>query len=191
MTNLILFGKPGSGKGTQAEFIREKYNLIHISTGVLFRDHLNNKTPLGKIAKSYMGKGDLVPDKVTIKMLEEEVKKNPNANGFIFDGFPRTVMQAKALDVFLNSKKMNINAIIALEAKDSILIDRLLNRGLTSERNDDQDEVKIKNRFEEYNKKTAPLKDYYIDQRKFYDIDGIGPIKEVTIRLFDIIDDLK
>ena len=188
MINLILFGKPGSGKGTQAEFVKQKYDLVHISTGDVFRFNISKNTELGELAKSYMDKGDLVPDKVTIKMLEAEVEKFPNANGFIFDGFPRTSTQAQILDDFLNSKNMIISMTIALEVDENLLIDRLINRGKDSGRTDDQDKSKIQNRFDEYNKKTAPLIDYYKSQNKFFEIDGIGEINDISKRIFDIID---
>jgi len=190
MINLVLFGKPGAGKGTQATFLKEKYNLKHISTGDVFRYNIKNGTELGTLAKSYIDKGDLVPDEVTIKMLEEEVEKNPEASGFIFDGFPRTTAQANALDIFLESKDMKINATIALEANDEVLILRLLERGKVSGRPDDQDETKIRNRFDEYNEKTAPLKDYYEDMGKFHSVNGIGSIEEITERLKKVIDSL-
>lgn len=188
MINLILFGKPGSGKGTQAEFVKQKYDLVHISTGDVFRFNISKNTELGELAKSYMDKGDLVPDKVTIKMLEAEVEKFPNANGFIFDGFPRTSTQAQILDDFLNSKNMIISMTIALEVDENLLIDRLINRGKDSGRTDDQDKSKIQNRFDEYNKKTAPLIDYYKSQNKFFEIDGIGEINDISNRIFDVID---
>ena len=188
MINLILFGKPGSGKGTQAEFVKQKYDLVHISTGDVFRFNISKNTELGELAKSYMDKGDLVPDKVTIKMLEAEVEKFPNANGFIFDGFPRTSTQAQILDDFLNSKNMSISMTIALEVDENLLIDRLINRGKDSGRTDDQDKSKIQNRFDEYNKKTAPLIDYYKSQNKFFEIDGMGEINDISNRIFDVID---
>ncbi|MFD2101674.1 adenylate kinase [Flagellimonas iocasae] len=190
MINLVLFGKPGAGKGTQAEFLKEKYNLKHISTGDVFRYNIKNGTELGKLAKSYIDKGDLVPDEVTINMLKNEVEKNPEAAGFIFDGFPRTDAQAEALDNFLESKDMKINATIALEAEEDILVARLLERGKSSGRSDDQDESKIRNRFDEYNQKTAPLKAFYEKQGKFHSVNGIGEINEVTARLCAIIDTL-
>ncbi len=190
MINIVLFGKPGAGKGTQANFLKKKYSLIHISTGDLFRYNIKNKTELGKLAKSFMDKGDLVPDQVTIKMLEEEVNRNTNTSGFLFDGFPRTKSQAETLDNFLNEKKMEIIATISLEADDNILIKRLLERGKSSKRIDDQNEVKIINRFKEYNKKTAPLKAYYKDQNKFYTVSGVGSLDIVTNRLVEVIDRL-
>ena len=187
MINLVLFGKPGAGKGTQAAFLKATFNLVHISTGDLFRYNIKNKTALGQQAQSFMDKGDLVPDRLTIEMLEAEVDRNPEAKGFIFDGFPRTKAQAQALDVFIEAKNMKINATIALEANDDILVKRLLERGETSGRSDDQDESKIRNRFDEYKLKTAPLKDYYEGQHKFYSVNGIGSIEEITERLTNLI----
>ena len=188
MVNLILFGKPGSGKGTQAEFVKRKYDLVHISTGDLFRNNISNNTDLGLLAKSYMDKGDLVPDEVTIKMLEAEVNKHPNANGFIFDGFPRTTIQAEILDQFLITLKLSISMTIALEVDENLLIDRLINRGKDSGRADDQDRSKIQNRFEEYNNKTYPLINYYKNQDKFYEVNGVGDINEISARIFNTID---
>jgi adenylate kinase len=190
MINLVLFGKPGAGKGTQAEFLKEKYKLFHISTGDVFRKNISNETELGKQAKAFMDRGDLVPDELTIKMLQDEVEKNPEAKGFIFDGFPRTTAQAEALDFFLETKDMEINATIALEANDEVLISRLLERGKISGRTDDQDAGKIRNRFEEYNEKTAPLRDYYKSQGKFHVVNGIGSIADITDRLAKVIDGL-
>ena len=189
MLNIILFGKPGSGKGTQAEFIKEKYELVHISTGDLFRQNIKNQTELGKLAQKYMNNGDLVPDTVTIGMLKSEVESNINANGFLFDGFPRTVDQAVSLDKFLDKKNLRIDLTIAIDVKEEILIERILNRGLTSGRKDDQDKIKIKNRFDEYNSKTSLLEDYYKNQNKFKIIDGYGDIKEITKRLYSQIDE--
>jgi adenylate kinase len=190
MINIVLFGKPGAGKGTQAEFLKEKYNLTHLSTGDIFRFNIKNETDLGKLAKTYMDAGDLVPDSVTIQMLESEVDKNPHSSGFLFDGFPRTKAQAQALDTFLASKNQHIAATIALEANDEILVQRLLERGKTSGRLDDQDEDKIRNRYQEYNEKTAPLMEYYTQQGKFHAVDGIGQIQEITQRLSAVIDGL-
>lgn len=190
MTNIVLFGPPGAGKGTQADLLKEKYNLVHISTGDVFRYNIKNETELGKLAKSFMDKGDLVPDEVTINMLEAEVDKNTDANGFIFDGFPRTTSQAEALDTFLAKKGEEINGMIALEVSEDILVQRLLERGKTSGRPDDQDEIKIRNRFNEYNTKTAILKDFYAKQNKYFGVNGVGTIKEITKRISDIIDTL-
>ena len=188
MINIVLFGKPGSGKGTQAEFIKKKYELIHISTGYIFRQNIENETGLGKVAQTYMNKGELVPDNVTIEMLKAEVENNLNVKGFLFDGFPRTAEQAKSLDNYLEQKKMNIDLTIAIEVEDDLLIKRILNRGLTSGRKDDKDEIKIKNRFEEYNNKTSLLEEYYKKQNKFKIVDGIGSIDQVTERLYKVID---
>lgn len=190
MINIVLFGKPGAGKGTQAEFLKGKYNLVHLSTGDIFRFNIKNETELGKLARTYMDKGDLVPDEVTIKMLESEVDKNQDVAGFLFDGFPRTIAQAEALDVFLTSKNDKITATVALEADDEILVARLLERGKTSGRSDDQDEEKIRHRYQEYNEKTAPLMEYYKKQNKFYPVNGIGSINEITERLSKVIDNL-
>lgn len=190
MTNIVLFGPPGAGKGTQANYLKEKYDLIHISTGDVFRNNISNETALGMLAKSYMDRGELVPDQVTIDMLAKEVEKNADANGFIFDGFPRTDAQAKALDQLLESKDSEINAMIALEVDDEVLVQRLLDRGKTSGRTDDADETIIRNRIKEYYKKTAPLKNYYSAQKKYFGVDGIGDIEEITQRLSLVIDKL-
>ncbi len=190
MINIVLFGKPGAGKGTQAEFLKGKYNLTHLSTGDIFRYNIKNETELGQLAKTFMDKGDLVPDEVTIKMLQSEVDKNQDSAGFLFDGFPRTIAQAQALDAFLATKNESITATIALEADDEILIQRLLERGKTSGRVDDQDEEKIRNRYQEYNDKTAPLMEYYHSQNKFYAVDGIGSITDITERLSSVIENL-
>ncbi|SDB66450.1 adenylate kinase [Flavobacteriaceae bacterium MAR_2010_188] len=190
MTNLVLFGPPGAGKGTQAQILKERYHLVHISTGDVFRYNIKNETALGMMAKSYMDKGLLVPDKVTIDMLNAEVEKNSQAKGFIFDGFPRTSAQAKALDELLNSKDSEISAMIALEVNDEVLVKRLVERGLTSGRPDDADEKIIRNRITEYYAKTAILKDYYSAQNKYYGIDGIGDIQDISDRLSKVIDEL-
>lgn len=190
MKNIILFGKPGAGKGTQAALLRDAFQLVHISTGDLFRHNIGNNTSLGALAKSYMDQGDLVPDELTIKMLEAEVDANSDAGGFIFDGFPRTAKQAEALDEFLHGKEMSIQATIALEVDEEVLIKRLLNRGKDSGRADDQDEEKIRNRFEEYNKKTAPLINYYKAQNKFHSITGVGTVTEISEQLIELLDSL-
>ena len=189
-TNIVLFGPPGAGKGTQANFLKEKYNLVHISTGDVFRFNIKNKTALGMLAKSYMDKGELVPDEVTIKMLNAEVDKNADAKGFIFDGFPRTDAQANSLEELMDTKDSTINAMVALEVDDEVLVQRLLERGKTSGRSDDADENIIRNRITEYYNKTAILKDFYAKQDKYFGVDGVGSIEDITKRLSKVIDEL-
>ncbi|MDX1544341.1 MAG: adenylate kinase [Christiangramia sp.] len=190
MTNLVLFGPPGAGKGTQATILKDKYNLVHISTGDVFRYNIKNQTELGLSAKSYIDKGQLVPDEVTINMLKAEVEKNEGANGFIFDGFPRTEAQADALSEFLESKGTKVHAMIALEVEDNILVERLLERGKTSGRPDDADEAVIRNRIKVYYDETAILKNYYQKQDRYFGVDGVGSIEEITERLSIVIDQL-
>jgi adenylate kinase len=187
MINLILFGPPGSGKGTQAEKLVKKYKLVHISTGDLFRYEMSNNTPLGQEAKAFMAKGELVPDTVTIGMLKNKVEKHPEAQGFIFDGFPRTTPQADALDAFLKTKKQQVSGLIAMEVEDEELVKRLLGRGKTSGRADDNDESIIRNRMAVYKNETAPVFDFYAKQRKSHTIDGIGSILAIFRRLTKII----
>lgn len=191
MKNIVLFGPPGAGKGTQAEVLKDKYNLVHISTGDVFRFNIKNETELGILAKSYIDNGNLVPDEVTINMLKAEVEKNAEANGFIFDGFPRTESQAAELDNFLSDKNATINGMIALEVEEDVLVGRLLERGKVSGRADDQDESKIRNRFNEYNTKTAIVKDYYDKQDKYYGINGVGSINDITGLISNVIDKLQ
>lgn len=190
MTNLVLFGPPGAGKGTQANFLKEKYDLIHISTGDVFRYNIKNETALGTLAKSYMDKGHLVPDQVTIDMLKAEVERNADAKGFIFDGFPRNEAQAKALDQIMEEKDSEVSAMVALEVEDEVLVQRLLERGKTSGRKDDSDEAIIRNRIKVYYNETAILKDYYAAQNKYFGVNGIGSIEDITVRLNTVIDKL-
>ena len=174
----------------QADFLKEKYNLVHISTGDVFRFNIKNETALGVLAKSYIDKGALVPDQVTIDMLNAEVEKNADANGFIFDGFPRTNAQAKALDALMDEKDSQINAMIALEVEDEVLVQRLLERGKTSGRADDADETVIRNRIKVYYDETAILKDYFTAQGKYHGVNGVGSIADITARLSAVIDAL-
>lgn len=190
MTNIVLFGPPGAGKGTQAEVLKVKYQLVHISTGDVFRYNIKNQTQLGTLAKSYMDKGHLVPDGVTIKMLNAEVEKNPEANGFVFDGFPRTAAQAEALATLMEEKSSQINAMVALEVDDEILVGRLLERGKTSGRADDADEAIIRERVAEYYRKTDILKDFYKGKDRYFGVNGVGTIQEITARLSEVFDRL-
>lgn len=188
MLNIVLFGPPGAGKGTQAAKLVDKYSLVHLSTGDIFRANIKGETELGKLAKSYMDKGDLVPDEVTISMLEAEVDKNPQAKGFIFDGFPRTTPQAEALDRFLTSKNTTISIMLALDVPNEELIKRLLERGKDSGRTDDLDESIIANRIKVYNEQTAVVADFYAAQNKFEKINGVGSIEDIFNRLCSAID---
>ena len=190
MINLVLFGPPGSGKGTQAAKLVEKYNLLHISTGDLFRYEMGNNTPLGQEAKSYIEKGELVPDEVTIGMLRNKVDANPDVEGYIFDGFPRTVPQAEALDRLLETKEQTVSKLVMLDVQDDELVSRLLNRGKTSGRADDNDESIIRNRIEVYKSETSPVFDFYNAQGKAAKIDGIGSIEEIFGRICAEIDHL-
>jgi len=188
MLNIVLFGPPGAGKGTQSEKLIDGYQLVHLSTGDILRNEIANKTLAGLEAKKLMDQGLLVPDSVVIKMIEDRIDANRNANGFIFDGFPRTTAQAKALDEMLNRKNSSITMMLALEVDDVELKKRLISRGKESGRPDDQNEVVIGRRIEEYNTKTAPLKDYYSSQEKFFGINGIGSIDDIFKRLCKVID---
>lgn len=183
MLNLVLFGPPGSGKGTQAAKLVEKYNLVHISTGDLFRYEMGNDTPLGIKAKEFIDKGELVPDEITIGMLTNKVNKHKKASGFILDGFPRTVAQAEALDQLLESKGTSVSLLVALSVSDEEIIERILSRGKTSGRADDQDQSIIQKRITAYNNETAPVAGYYANFGKTKNIDGMGTIDEIFERI--------
>jgi len=187
MINIVLFGPPGAGKGTQAERLAEHFNLVHLSTGEIFRKNIKGDTELGQLAKSFMNQGALVPDEVTIGMLESEVDSYPEANGFIFDGFPRTTAQAVALDKFMDRKKTAISRMLALEVPEEELKTRLLGRAAVSGRADDADPTIIANRIEVYHRETAPVADFYREQGKYNGIDGMGSIEEITDRLIAAI----
>ncbi|GAA0531905.1 adenylate kinase [Chitinophaga japonensis] len=190
MVNIILFGPPGSGKGTQSANLINKYGLIHLSTGDLLRSEIEAKTPLGLEAKKFMDQGQLVPDEVVIGMISSKLDANPDARGFIFDGFPRTTAQAEALDKLLALKKTAIAAVLSLEVPEDELIKRLLNRGLTSGRSDDANEDVVKARIVEYHNKTAPVADHYAKYGKFKKIRGSGSIEEIFGLLSKEIDEL-
>ena len=188
MLNLVLFGPPGAGKGTQSEKIIEKYKLVHLSTGDILRAELKAQTDLGQEAKKFMDKGELVPDSVVIGMIESKVDKNLDAKGFIFDGFPRTTAQAKALDELLTRKNLSITVMLSLEVEHDELVKRLLGRGKDSGRADDQDVNIIENRISVYNKETTPVIDYYAAQGKHKGIEGMGSIDDIFGRLCAAID---
>ena len=190
MLNIVLFGPPGAGKGTQSEKVLKKYNLVHLSTGDLFRLHLNNETALGLEAKKYMNKGDLVPDEIVIDMVEDKINKSSNVIGFVFDGFPRTINQAIALDNMLEKKNIPIKQMIALKVDEKELVKRIQNRAKTSGREDDKSIDKINNRIQVYNQETKPVADYYKKHDKYSEVDGIGEIDEIFIKLCSKIDDL-
>lgn len=188
MINLVLFGPPGAGKGTQSEKIKEKYQLVHLSTGDLLRAQIAAGTTLGLKAKELMDKGILVPDEVVIGMIDDKIRENNRANGFIFDGFPRTEAQAKALDELMERNRMAISGMIALEVETEELVKRLLLRGQTSNRPDDKDERIIRQRVKEYHEKTTPVAAYYKAQGKFHPINGIGEIDEIFANICKILD---
>jgi adenylate kinase len=188
MLNLVLFGPPGSGKGTQSAKLVEKYGLTHLSTGDIFRANIKGETDLGKLAKSYIDKGELVPDEVTINMLEAEVEKAGETKGFIFDGFPRTVPQAEALDKFLSGRNETINLMLELEVADDEVVKRLILRAKDSGRADDADESIIRNRLKVYHEQTAVAAQFYKESNKHRGVNGVGTIDEVFERLCTEID---
>jgi adenylate kinase len=188
MFNLILFGPPGSGKGTQSDRLVDKYGLIHLSTGNLLRGEIAEQTPLGLEAKSFMDKGQLVPDEVVIGMVDSYFDHHKDAKGFLFDGFPRTVAQAEALDKLLKLKKTEIAAVMALEVGEEELVKRLLNRGKTSGRSDDTNEEVIRKRFAVYNNETTPVAEHYKKARKFQSVKGEGSVDQIFTSLCEAID---
>ena len=188
MLNIIIFGPPGAGKGTQSEGLIEKYGLTHLSTGDVFRKNIGEQTELGILAKQYIDKGELVPDEVTIGMVENFVAENASGKGFIFDGFPRTIDQGKALDSFLTGRGDQISIVLALEVDEDELVRRLLERGKTSGRADDTSEDTIRNRFKEYAGKTEPLLAYYEEQNKLARVQGMGSIESIFADLCQAVD---
>ncbi|ALI99775.1 adenylate kinase [Rufibacter tibetensis] len=188
MLNIVLFGPPGAGKGTQSQKLIQKYGLIHLSTGDLLRSEISQGTELGLTAKKLMDEGLLVPDEVVIGMIESKIADNRTAAGFIFDGFPRTVPQAEALDQLLVKYDQGITCMIALQVNEEELVKRLLLRGQTSGRPDDADETLIQKRVQEYNTKTTPVANYYAQQNKFFAVDGIGEIEEIFSKTCEIVD---
>jgi len=191
MLNMVLFGPPGSGKGTQAENIIAKYSLVHLSTGDMLRAEISAKTELGLEAKALMDKGQLVPDEVVIGMIEHKLDGNKEAKGFVFDGFPRTVKQAEALDALLEAHNAPIKVVLSMVVGEEELTRRILNRGKTSGRADDQDESIVKNRVAEYRNKTEPLARYYAAQGKLKEVKGEAPVDEVFGALSAEIDLVK
>ena len=192
MINIVLFGPPGSGKGTQAQHLIEKFNLKQISTGDLFRFNMKNDTELGKLAKSYIDKGQLVPDQVTIDMLIDELRKPTDANGFIFDGFPRTAVQTEALETIVKEElNSEISVCLSLIVDDAVLVERLLKRGETSGRTDDSNEEIIRDRIIEYYKKTAEVAELYKKQGKYAEVIGVGDISEISEKLFAEVEKIK
>lgn len=189
MFNLVLFGPPGSGKGTQSTSIIDKYKLVHISTGDILRSEVSNETPLGLEAKKYMDQGMLVPDEVVIGMISSKLDENTEANGFIFDGFPRTVAQAEALDNLLDFKNNPINLVLSLQVSEEELKKRLISRGEVSGRSDDTEEVIVK-RIKEYHAKTAPVAEYYKTKEKLTEVKGEGAVESVFELLSAQIDSL-
>ena len=192
MINIVLFGPPGCGKGTQAQNLVKKFNLKQISTGDILRDNTKNGTELGKLAKPYMDKGELVPDQITIDMLIDELQKPTDAKGFIFDGFPRTVFQTEALEgIVKDVLNDQIDICLSLVVEDEILVKRILERGKTSGRSDDANENTIRNRIKEYYTKTAEVAELYKKQGKYVEVNGVGEIAEIAEKLYAEVEKIK
>lgn len=189
MLNIIIFGAPGAGKGTQSERIIESYGLRHLSTGSMLREAIEAQTPMGIEAKRYIDQGHLVPDALVIDLIARELETHPDVPGYIFDGFPRNVAQAQALDVMLQNHGYPVSMLLALEVEEDELVARLLNRGLTSNRSDDQSEDIIRNRIEVYEQTTLPVMDYYRQQGKYHGVAGMGSIDEIANRVAQNIDE--
>lgn len=186
MTNIVLFGPPGSGKGTQAKRLCEKFDLVHLSTGDILRKEMNERTPLGKKAKAFMGKGELVPDRDVVEMVAHAIDSHGYANGFIFDGFPRTIAQAEFLDEMLKERDTEVHYLIILDVTHDELVERLLKRGQIEGRTDDTPEV-IENRIKVYHEQTAPVISYYRNKGKYFPVNGIGSIDEITERIVQVM----
>ncbi len=187
MFNLIFFGAPGAGKGTQAKKVCKLYNLVHLSTGDILRSEITAKTELGLIVKKFMDKGELLPDDVIIKIVESKIKNNKNSNGFVFDGFPRTIPQAEAFDKMLENLDMSISHVIYLDVEKDELFKRLMKRAELENRKDDQDKAVIENRIEQYNNKTEPLKQYYSKKGKLKKVEGVGDVEDIAEKIKNIL----
>lgn len=190
MLNLVLFGPPGSGKGTQAVRLKEKYSLFHISTGDIFRREIKGKTPLGMEVAAYLDKGQLVPDEVTFKVLAAEIQNNADktGNGILFDGYPRTLPQAEIMDRYFNERNTPVNLVLALDVDDEEVVKRILHRGKSSGRSDDNDETIVRERLQVYKNQTLPLAEYYRKQGKYMALNGEGSVDEIFLRLTEQID---
>lgn len=189
MLNIILFGPPGAGKGTQSQFLREKYNLTYISTGEILREEIAAETELGLQVKEIIGQGNLVSDEIVAKIIEKKISENRESAGFLFDGYPRTVKQAEILDDMMKKFNMNLSGVLSLEVPEEMLIERMLERGKTSGRADDNLES-IKHRFVEYEAKTRPVLDFYQGKGNLYPVNGVGEIPQIFENLCKVIETL-
>ncbi|MBO4581739.1 MAG: adenylate kinase [Bacteroidales bacterium] len=189
MLNIALFGPPGSGKGTQSKFIINKYHLVYISTGDILREQISLQTALGIQAKQLIDHGHLVPDELVVQLIEDKLNNGGNANGFLFDGFPRTCSQAEILEQILKKRHMNLNAMVSLEVPQTELVQRLLDRASVQGRSDDTKEV-IEARFKEYASKTMPVIDFYKSLNKYHPVDGVGSLEDIFARIQQVIDNI-